>query len=156
MDIDELELGARAYGVLKEAGIDTVEDLCLFTAEQLLHLGNFGQKSLDEVVRTLKERSLSLHSGLADTRLLVSSIKVGPRFNLACSVSNSDRASLAKYTVRELAEIQDSLLQAASQLDGQQRRRLLMINGHVGMLRSVHQTILEESPAAAEADRAAI
>ena len=62
MDIDELPLGTRAYGVLKKAGVDTVEDLCLFTAEQLLHLGNFGQKSLDEVEQALQERSLCLHT----------------------------------------------------------------------------------------------
>ena len=60
------------------------------------------------------------------------------------SVSKRDRTSLAKYTVRELAQIEDSLLQAASRLDGQQRSRLLIINGHLGLLRSVHETILAE------------
>jgi hypothetical protein len=31
MNIEELVVGARAYNVLRDAGIDTVEDLCLFT-----------------------------------------------------------------------------------------------------------------------------
>ena len=151
MDIDELKLGARADGVLKRAGIDTVEDLCRFTAEQLLRLGNFGKKSLSEVEEVLKERSLSLHGGPADPRLLVSSIKVS-RLNLAFSVSNRSNASVAKYTIRELAQIEDSLLRLASQLEGQQRRRLLIINGHVGLLPSVHEAILEQSPAPSEAE----
>jgi predicted RecB family nuclease len=152
MAIDELLLGVRAYGVLKKAGIDTVEDLCRFTPEQLPHLGNFGQKSLDEVEQVLKERSLSLHRGPTDPRLLVSSIEVGPRLNLAFSVSSRDRASLAKYTVRELVQIEDSLVQVTSQLSGQQRRRLLIINGHLGLRRSVHETILPEGPRPSEAE----
>ena len=118
VEIDELELSTRADGVLKEAGIDTVEDLCLFTRDQLLHLGNFGRKSLDEVENTLKERSLCPNRGPANPQLLVSSIKVGQRFNLAFSVLNGDRASLARYTVRELARTQDSLLEVVSQSTG--------------------------------------
>ena len=47
---------------------------------------------------------------------------------------------------RELAQIEDSLLQAASRLDGQLRSRLLIINGHLGLLRSVHEAILAEGP----------
>jgi hypothetical protein len=82
--------------------------------------------------------------GSADPRLVLSFVRVGSRFNLAFSVSNRDRASLAEYTVRELAKIQDSLLEVGSQLNGQQRKRLLIINGHVGMLRSVHETILAQ------------
>ncbi len=145
MDIEELVVGTRAYNVLKGAGIDTVEDLCLFTGEQLMHLGNFGQKSLDDVQRALSEHSLSLHTGPAHPRLLLSFPGVGARFNLGLTVSNRNRESLAAYSVRELARTQESLLLLASQLTGQTRRRLLMINGHVGMLRSVHETVLGKS-----------
>jgi hypothetical protein len=52
---------------------------------------------------------------------------------------------LARYSARELARIQESLLLLASRLTGQTRRRLLSINGHVGMLRSVHETVLGKS-----------
>jgi DNA-directed RNA polymerase alpha subunit len=38
VEIEALEIGARAYNVFKSAGIDTVEDLCLLTAQQLLGL----------------------------------------------------------------------------------------------------------------------
>ena len=58
MNIEELVVGARAYNVLKGAGIDTVEDLCLFTGEQLMRFGKFGRKSLDDVQSALSEHSL--------------------------------------------------------------------------------------------------
>lgn len=154
MDIEKLDVSARAYTVLKGAGIDTIEDLCLFTGQQLMHLGNFGQKSLDDVQRALSEHSLSLHSGPADPRLLLSFPGVGTRFNLGLSAANRDRESLAAYSVRDLARIQESLLLLASQLTGQTRKRLLMVNGHVGMLVSVHETALgknAEPPAIGEA-----
>src|SRR6266496_4205566 len=105
MDIEELDVGGRAYGVLKGAGIDTVEDLCLFTAEQLLRLANFGQRSLDEVKHALEEHSFSLHTGPPDSRLMFSFPRVGARFNIALSTVNRDRESLASYTVRELCQI---------------------------------------------------
>lgn len=145
MNIEELPLGTRAYGVLKAAGIDTIEELCLFTAEQLRRLGNFGQKSLDEVKDALKERSLSLNTGPANSRLLLSFPATrGTRFNLA-SVSDLDCERLARYTVRELASIQESLLRLASQLTEQPRRRLLSLSGHVDVLRSIHETVLAQS-----------
>jgi hypothetical protein len=137
MNIEELVVGARAYNVLKDAGIDTVEDLCLFTGEQLMRLGNFGRKSLDDVQSALSEHSLSLHTGPADPRLIVSCPGVGRRFNLGLSVANRGRESLAAYTARELARVQESLLLLATRVTGQTRTRLLTINGHVGMLRSV-------------------
>jgi Bacterial RNA polymerase, alpha chain C terminal domain len=142
MDIEELVMGARAYNVLKDAGIETVEDLCLLTGEQLMHLGNFGRKSLEDVERALSEHALSLQTGAADPRLLLSFPGVGKRFNLGLSPSNRDRESLAAYTARELAQIRKSLLLLASQSTGQTRRRLLTINGHVGMLQAVHGTVL--------------
>ncbi|MBV8905419.1 MAG: hypothetical protein JOZ22_17455 [Acidobacteriia bacterium] len=118
MDIEELTIGVRAYNALKSAGIDTVEDLCLFTGKQLMHLGSFGRKSLEEVQYALTEHSLSLHRGPADTRWLVSFPGAGRRFNLGLSASNRDRESLARYSVRELARIQESLLLLASHLTG--------------------------------------
>ena len=152
MDIEELTIGVRAYNALKNAGIDTVEDLCLFTGEQLMHLASFGRKSLEDVQCALTEHSLSLHTGPADTRLLISFPGAGGRFNLGLSASNRDRESLARYSARELARIQESLLLLASHLTGQTRRRLLSIKGHVGMLRSVHQTVLGKSTEQLEAE----
>jgi DNA-directed RNA polymerase alpha subunit len=44
----------------------------MFTAEQLLRLRNFGQKSLDEVKHALEQHSFSLHIGPPEPRLLLS------------------------------------------------------------------------------------
>jgi len=142
MKIEELDVGARAYGVLKGAGIDTVEDLCLFTGEQLTHLGNFGKKSLDEVRGALEEHSFSLHAGPADSRLLLSFPRVGARFNLGLSVSKQDSEALARYSARELYEIADRLERVRSQVAGKARSQLLSAIGQVSMLRKVHETIL--------------
>ncbi|HUB81980.1 MAG TPA: DNA-directed RNA polymerase subunit alpha C-terminal domain-containing protein [Bryobacteraceae bacterium] len=146
MDIEELDLGGRAYGVLKGARIDTVEDLCLLTAQQLMKLGNFGKKSLDEVQRALEEHSLSLNSGAADPRLLLSFVRVRSRFNLGLSVSRQNRERLARYSVRDLFEIAERLEQVRTRLEDERLRiQILSAIGQVNMLRRVHETILAGS-----------
>ncbi len=142
MDIEQLEVSNRAYTVLKGAGIDTVEDLCLFTGEQLMRLGNFGKKSLAEVRSALEGHTLSLHTGPADARLLLSFPKVGARFNLALSVARRDRESLARYTSRELSQIAERLDQVRSHLDGRVRSQLATAIAQLRMLRQVHETVL--------------
>ncbi|MBO4412160.1 MAG: DNA-directed RNA polymerase subunit alpha [Lachnospiraceae bacterium] len=62
MNIDELELSVRSFNCLKRAGIDTVEQLCSKTAEDMMKVRNLGRKSLDEVLAKLKELGLSLSS----------------------------------------------------------------------------------------------
>lgn len=60
MNIDELELSVRSYNCLKRAGINTVEELCNKTAEDMMKVRNLGRKSLDEVLAKLKELGLQL------------------------------------------------------------------------------------------------
>ena len=60
MNIDELELSVRSYNCLKRAGINTVEELCSKTPEDMMKVRNLGRKSLDEVLAKLKELGLSL------------------------------------------------------------------------------------------------
>ncbi len=60
MNIDELELSVRSYNCLKRAGINTVEELCSKTSEDMMKVRNLGRKSLDEVLAKLKELGLSL------------------------------------------------------------------------------------------------
>lgn len=60
MSIDELELSVRSYNCLKRAGINTVEELCNKTAEDMMKVRNLGRKSLEEVLTKLKELGLSL------------------------------------------------------------------------------------------------
>ena len=63
MNIDELELSVRSYNCLKRAGINTVEELCSKTPDEMMKVRNLGRKSLDEVLAKLKELGLSLRSG---------------------------------------------------------------------------------------------
>ena len=46
MNIDELELSVRSYNCLKRAGINTVEELCNRTSEDMMKVRNLGRKSL--------------------------------------------------------------------------------------------------------------
>ena len=62
MSIDELELSVRSYNCLKRAGINTVEELCNRTSEDMMKVRNLGRKSLEEVLAKLKELGLQLQS----------------------------------------------------------------------------------------------
>ena len=61
MNIDELELSARSYNCLKRAGINTVEELCNRTSDDMMKVRNLGRKSLEEVLAKLKELGLELN-----------------------------------------------------------------------------------------------
>ncbi len=63
MNIDELELSVRSYNCLKRAGINTVEELCNRTPEDMMKVRNLGRKSLEEVLAKLKELGLQLNQG---------------------------------------------------------------------------------------------
>lgn len=62
MNIDELELSVRSFNCLKRAGINTVEELCSRTSEDMMKVRNLGRKSLEEVLAKLKELGLQLNS----------------------------------------------------------------------------------------------
>ena len=61
MNIDELELSVRSYNCLKRAGINTVQELCNRTPEEMMKVRNLGRKSLEEVLSKLKELGLQLY-----------------------------------------------------------------------------------------------
>ena len=61
MNIDELELSVRSYNCLKRAGINTVEELCNRTSDDMMKVRNLGSKSLEEVLAKLKELGLELN-----------------------------------------------------------------------------------------------
>ena len=63
MNIDELELSVRSYNCLKRAGINTVEELCNKTADDMMKVRNLGRKSLEEVLGKLNELGLQLRIG---------------------------------------------------------------------------------------------
>lgn len=52
--IEELRLSARAYNCLKRVQIDSIADLLDYSQEELLEIKNFGQKSVEEVIESLK------------------------------------------------------------------------------------------------------
>ena len=60
MNIDELELSVRSYNCLKRAGINTVEELCNKTSEDMMKVRNLGRKSLEEVMAKLDSLGFSL------------------------------------------------------------------------------------------------
>jgi DNA-directed RNA polymerase subunit alpha len=53
--IEELVLSARAYNGLKRAQINSVGDLIKYSIQDLKEIKNFGQKSIEEVVSSLKK-----------------------------------------------------------------------------------------------------
>ncbi len=63
MSIDELELSVRSFNCLKRAGINTVEELCNKTEEDMMKVRNLGRKSLLEVTEKLNDLGLSLRTG---------------------------------------------------------------------------------------------
>ena len=62
MSIEDLELSVRSFNCLKRAGINTVEQLCNKTPDDMMKVRNLGKKSLDEVLLKLKELNLQLSS----------------------------------------------------------------------------------------------
>src|SRR3954462_5526590 len=60
--IEELELGVRSYNCLKRAGVQTVGDLLQKSESELAAIPNFGRKSIEEVIETLKTRGLELRA----------------------------------------------------------------------------------------------
>ncbi len=63
MNIDELELSVRSYNCLKRAGINTVEELCNKTQEDMMKVRNLGRKSFEEVQAKLSELDLQFRAG---------------------------------------------------------------------------------------------
>lgn len=60
MDILELELGVRAYNVLKRVGIETIGDLLEKSEDDLSQLPNMDKRSREEIKERLAERGLAL------------------------------------------------------------------------------------------------
>ncbi|UOF91921.1 DNA-directed RNA polymerase subunit alpha [Fodinisporobacter ferrooxydans] len=60
MTIEELDLSVRSYNCLKRAGINTVQELCSKTEEEMMKVRNLGRKSLEEVQEKLQDLGLGL------------------------------------------------------------------------------------------------
>lgn len=53
--IDDLDLSVRTYNCLKRAGIDTIDELCELTRDDVISIRNISQKCLDEINEKLSE-----------------------------------------------------------------------------------------------------
>lgn len=70
--IDDLDFSVRTYNCLKRQGIETLEELRNYSADELMNIRNFGSKSYDEVVDKLKEYGFEIRSANqpAETEML--------------------------------------------------------------------------------------
>ncbi|GAA0734244.1 DNA-directed RNA polymerase subunit alpha [Clostridium oceanicum] len=62
MTIEELDLSVRSYNCLKRAGINTVQELCERSMDDMMKVRNLGKKSLEEVQQKLEALGLNLRS----------------------------------------------------------------------------------------------
>ncbi|HOA16085.1 MAG TPA: DNA-directed RNA polymerase subunit alpha [Bacillota bacterium] len=62
--IDELELSVRAYNCLKRANISSLGELTRKSEEDLMKVRNCGRKTLDELMKKLEEKGLSLRQNV--------------------------------------------------------------------------------------------
>lgn len=66
LSIDDLDLSVRSSNCLRRAGINTVEELCQKTEEDMMKVRNLGRKSLDEVKKKLLDLGLCLRKSDED------------------------------------------------------------------------------------------
>ena len=97
LPIEDLDLPERPRNCLKRAQINTVGELIERSAEDLLAITNFGQKSLDEVLERLDERGLALARGrrlrCPPPRRRAAVSAATPRTKRRCSATSSPRSS---------------------------------------------------------------
>ncbi len=68
MSTAEIGLSVRTTNCLEERGIFTVHDLLNCTRADLLSISNFGEKTLEEVYRSLEKIGFFRQGGVADLR----------------------------------------------------------------------------------------
>lgn len=64
--VEKLELSSRTLNCLKRAGVNKVGEVLERTAEELLKIRNFGEKSLEELRARLEDKGLPVPDSLAD------------------------------------------------------------------------------------------
>lgn len=62
MDIVYLDLSVLTYNVLKRRGINTTEELCSMSEDDVMKIRNLGRKSLEELLRQMKTFDLHFKS----------------------------------------------------------------------------------------------
>lgn len=64
ISLENLHLSTRTYNCLKRAKINTIEELCNKTPEDMMRIRDFGRKSLDELLGKMKEHGLKFREGI--------------------------------------------------------------------------------------------
>ena len=62
--LEDLNLSVRAYNCLRRAGIDTTEDLCSRTPNQMLRIRDLGRKTLEEIMEKMEQNGLKFRTGV--------------------------------------------------------------------------------------------
>jgi DNA-directed RNA polymerase subunit alpha len=60
--IEDMDFSVRTYNCLKKASVNTVGELVLQSADDLMAIRNFGERSLQEVISKLAQFELALRS----------------------------------------------------------------------------------------------
>ncbi len=68
--VSELELSVRSFCCLKAADIRTIAQLVAKSEKEMLELHNFGEQSLIEIKKGLKEMGLCFGYPIIDPRLM--------------------------------------------------------------------------------------
>jgi DNA-directed RNA polymerase subunit alpha len=55
MELSNFDISVRAWTCLKSAGINTVNDLCNLTKDDIIKIRNLGRKSLEEILKLMKD-----------------------------------------------------------------------------------------------------
>jgi hypothetical protein len=74
MNLDDLELSVRAYNCLKRAGINTVEELCNRTMDDMMRVRNLGIRCLKEIIEIMKTNGLKFKDEKANNIITASEI----------------------------------------------------------------------------------
>ncbi len=60
LNVEELELSVRSFNLLKRAGVNTVEELCNKTLEEVMRICKYAEKSVEEIIERIAELGLHL------------------------------------------------------------------------------------------------
>lgn len=97
MNIDKLELSVRAYNCLKRAGVNTVEDLCNKTSEDMMQVRNLGRICLEEVCKVMEVNGLKFREPEEEPITIKGVITATITDSLLEFESNAESAALSKW-----------------------------------------------------------
>ena len=62
ISLKDLNLSVRAYNCLRRAGIDTTEELCSRTSNQMIRIRDLGRKTLEEIIEKMEQNGLKFRT----------------------------------------------------------------------------------------------